>query len=225
MWQLRLHRLAYRSRVAGTDLQRCWQAPLPAAGSDWRRVSFLVVDAEMSSLDVNAGELLSVGWVTIEDGAIALGSASHHLVRPENSVGQSATIHSLRDCELSEAQSGAEVLAKFLRAAAGKVLVFHNAALDMAYLNRVSKRVFNAPILLPVVDTLTQEELLLRRREQPIQSGDLRLHACRERYHLPAYQGHNALLDALATAELLLAMVGHRSGGKNFSLHQLRPST
>lgn len=221
MWQLRLRRLAYRGRVAGTDLERCWQTPLPVTGRDWRQVSFLVVDAEMSSLDVNKGELLSVGWVAVEGGAIALDSACHHLVRPEKSVGQSAAIHSLRDCELSEAQSGAEVLAHLLRAAAGKVLVFHNAALDMAYLNRVSKGVFHAPILLPFVDTLLQEESQLRRRGQPIKPGDLRLHACRSRYHLPEYQGHNALLDALATAELLLAMAAHRSGGRHFTLRQL----
>jgi len=221
MWQLRLRRLAYRRRVAGTDLQRCWQAPLPATGMDWRQVSFLVVDAEMSSLDVNKGELLSVGWVAVEGGGISLDSACHHLVRPENSVGQSAAIHSLRDCELGEAQSGAEVLAHLLRVAAGKVLVFHNAALDMAYLDRVSKSVFNAPLLLPVVDTLLQEQCLMRRRDQPVKPGDLRLHACRTRYHLPVYQGHNALLDALATAELLIAMAAHRSGGRLFSLRQL----
>ena len=108
----------------------------------------------------------------MKGGAIALESAEHHLVRAENSVGQSAAIHSLRDCELSEAESGAEVLAHFLRAAAGRVLVFHNAALDMAFLDRVSRREFNAPVLLPAVDTLLQEERLLRRREQAIKPGD-----------------------------------------------------
>ena len=221
MWQLRLRRLAYARRVAGTPLQQCWQAPLPVTGRDWRRASFLVVDAEMSSLDVNEGELLSVGWVAVAGGSIALESARHYLIKPENSVGQSAAIHSLRDCELGEAESGAVVLARFLEVAAGKVLVFHNAALDMAYLNRVSRGAFNAPVLLPAVDTLLQEERLLRRREQPIKPGDLRLHACRERYNLPPYQGHNALLDALATAELLIALAAHRSRGQYFSLSRL----
>lgn len=221
MWMLRLRRLAYARRVAGTALQTCWHTPLPNTGRDWRQVSFLVVDAEMSSLDANEGELLSLGWVAVEYGAIALDSARHYLVRAERSVGQSAAIHSLRDCELTEAESGAEVLARLLQAAAGKVLVFHNAALDTAFLNRISRRVFNAPVLLPVVDTLLQEEALLRRKEQAIRPGDLRLHACRERYSLPPYQGHNALLDALATAELLLAMVAHRGGGKPFALGQL----
>jgi DNA polymerase-3 subunit epsilon len=221
MWRLRLRRLVYARRTAGTALQRCWQTPLPATGTDWRRVSFLVVDAEMSSLDVREGELLSVGWVAVEAGGIRLDSARHYLVKAQKSVGQSATIHSLRDCELRDAQSGDRVLAHFLEAAAGKVLVFHNAALDLAFLNRVSKEAFKAPILLPAVDTLLQEEALLRRREQPIRPGDLRLHACRERYGLPPYQGHNALLDALATAELLLALVAHRSGGRPFPLRQL----
>ena len=221
MWKLRLRRLLYKKRVEGTALQQCWQAPLPATGADWRQVSFLVVDAEMSSLDVNEGELLSVGWVVVERGAIVLESARHHLVRAENSVGQSAAIHSLRDCELTDAEPGEQVLQYFLEAAAGRVLVFHNAALDMAFLNRVSRQAFNAPVLLPVVDTLLQEEALLRRREQVIKPGDLRLHACRERYDLPPYQGHNALLDALATAELLLALACHRSRGKHFLLGQL----
>jgi DNA polymerase-3 subunit epsilon len=221
MWKLRLRRLRYHRRVAGTALQDCWRRPLPSTGADWRRVSFLVIDAEMSSLDVNEGELLSVGWVCVENGAIALSSAEHYLIRPEQSVGQSATIHNLRDCELEEASSGDEVLAHFLAAAAGRVLVFHNAALDMAFLNRVSRREFNAPILMPVVDTLIQEQRVLRRREVPIKPGDLRLQACRDRYNLPQFPAHNALLDALATAELFLALARHRSQGREFALASL----
>jgi len=142
MWKLRLRRRLYAGRVAGTALQSCWRAPLPSTSSDWRRVSFLVVDAEMSALDVAEGELLSVGWVEVSAGAIALSSARHYLVKAEKSVGQSATIHSLRDCELTGAESGGEILRRFLEAAAGKVLVFHNAALDMAFLNRVSREEF-----------------------------------------------------------------------------------
>ena len=221
MWGLRLRRLAYARRVAGTALQACWRVPLPSTGSDWRQVSFLVVDAEMSSLDVKEGELLSVGWVCVEGGSIALDSARHYLIKAENSVGQSATIHNLRDCELDDADSPLDVQARFLQAAAGRVLVFHNAALDMAYLNQVSRRQLNAPILLPTVDTLLQEHALLQRRDIPIKSGDLRLQACRDRYNLPSYPAHNALLDALATAELLVAMAKHRSGGRDFPLRQL----
>lgn len=221
MWQLRARRLAYNRRVAGTALQKCWQTPLPSTGTDWRKVSFMVVDAEMSSLDVATGELLSVGWVVAEGGAVALDTAEHHLIRAENSVGQSATIHNLRDYDLIDAKARDYVLSHFLDVAAGKILVFHNAALDMAFLNKISRRYFNAPILMPCVDTLLQEEGLLRRHDHPIKPGDLRLQACRDRYGLPHFHGHNALLDALATAELLLAMCKHRSGGQAFTLGQV----
>jgi DNA polymerase-3 subunit epsilon len=122
---------------------------------------------------------------------------------------------------LSEADTRAEVLNRFLEAAAGKVLVFHNASLDMAFLNSVSRREFNAPILMPCVDTLVREHKLLNRREVPIKSGDLRLQACRDRYNLPPYPAHNALLDALATAELLIAHAKHRSAGQKLSLGEL----
>lgn len=221
MWRLRARRLAYSRRVSGTALQTCWQVPLPSTSTDWRKVSFLVADAEMSSLDTNTGELLSVGWVIVENGSIVLSTAEHHLIRAENSVGQSATIHNLRDYDLMDAETREQVLSHFLKVAAGKVLVFHNASLDLAFFNKVSRRYFNAPMLMPVVDTLLQEESLLRRRGQAIKPGELRLQACRSRYNLPHFHGHNALLDALATAELLIAMAARRSAGKPFSLGQL----
>ncbi len=220
MWRLRLRRLRYARRTAGTALGRCWDAPLPSVRDDWREVSFLVVDAEMSALDVREGELLSVGWVIVDEGSVALASARHYLVRPQGSVGQSAAIHQLRDCELAEARSGEEVLKLFLAAVAGRVLVAHNAALDLAFLNRVSRREFGAPVLLPVVDTMQQERAQLSRRDQAIAAGDLRLQSCRARYNLPPLPAHNALLDALATAELLIALVKHR-GSDRYPLGRL----
>jgi DNA polymerase-3 subunit epsilon len=45
-----------------------------------------------------------------------------------------------------------------------------------------------------------------KRRDQQIQDGDLQLGRLRSRYHLPRYTAHDALIDAVATAELLLAM-------------------
>jgi DNA polymerase-3 subunit epsilon len=74
---------------------------------------------------------------------------------------------------------------------------------------------------MPCVDTLVREHKLLNRREVPIKSGDLRLQACRDRYNLPPYPAHNALLDALATAELLIAHAKHRSAGQKLSLGEL----
>lgn len=212
MCLLAAKRWRYRTRIMGTTLRSCWDAPLPGRRDNWRAVPFLVCDAEMSSLDVAQGELLSLAWVGVDAGAIALDSARHYLLKATHSVGQSATVHQLRDCELQEGLAESEVMAQFLAAAAGRILVFHHATLDMAYLNRCSEREYGAPLLLPTVDTLALERARLEQRDVAITPGALRLQACRERYSLPAYPGHNALVDALATAELLIAQAQHRGG-------------
>lgn len=214
MWRLKLRRWRWsrRSNVAA-EVAAVWDTPLPTASSLLKDVSFLVCDAEMSGLDPAKAELLSVGWVRVEGLEIALGSAGHRLIRNQRSVGQSATIHQLRDCELREADDVAEVLRAFLKAARGCVLVFHNAALDTAFLDRAAKGCFGTPLLLPTVDTLLLEQRLLRRQERPIGQGDLRLGACRDRYGLIPHKAHNALADAMATAELLLAHVARRGPG------------
>jgi len=207
--------------VVGTALQRCWDCGLPPLGSDWRKQSFLVCDGEMSSLDEREGELLSLGWVVVENGAIALGSARHYLLKAHNTVGHSARIHHLRDCDLEAGQAAGEVLDTFLAAAAGRVLVFHNAALDTAFLNQLTLRLYGAPLLLATADTLLLEQARLHRADAFIQGDDLRLHACRARYNLPDYPAHNALVDALATAELFIAQAGHRSGSGSLALRKL----
>ena len=220
MW-LALRRLRWARRVAATPLQACWREPLPRRRSDWRSLSFLACDAEMSSLDPRQGELLSLGWVTVAGGAVQLGSARHHLITSKRGVGQSATIHQIHDRELAGAVSPAAAMAALLQAAAGKVLVLHHAPLDLAYRNRLSRQLYGAPLLLPVVDTLALERAQRERRGSPLAAGALTLQACRAHYGLPGHGAHNALLDALATAELLLAQIAHRSGGGRLSLADL----
>ena len=193
MW-LALRRLRWARRVAATPLQACWREPLPRRRSDWRSLSFLACDAEMSSLDPRQGELLSLGWVTVAGGAVQLGSARHHLITSKRGVGQSATIHQIHDRELAGAVSPAAAC---------------------------SSELYGAPLLLPVVDTLALERAQRERRGSPLAAGALTLQACRAHYGLPGHGAHNALLDALATAELLLAQIAHRSGGGRLSLADL----
>jgi DNA polymerase-3 subunit epsilon len=76
------------------------------------------------------------------------------------------------------------------------------------------------PILAPVVDTLLLEQRRLLRANKGIKSGDLRLHYCRQRYGLPDYPAHDALTDALATAELLSAWAIHAGGKQGVRLKQ-----
>jgi DNA polymerase III subunit epsilon len=71
------------------------------------------------------------------------------------------------------------------------------------------------------VDTLRIEQRRLALRQHAPQSGELRLEACRRRYGLPDYPAHDALVDAVAAAELLLAQASHAGGERGLTLGQL----
>lgn len=213
MWRLRLQRFRERRQgTAAAPLREYWDHRLPSPSDAVADTEFLVCDCEMTGLDPDSSELISMGWVRVSGGEMLFGSGEHHLIRPEGSVGVSATVHQLRDCELEDGQRLGEVLKRFLVAAAGRVVVFHHAPLDSAFLDRAAKAQFGAPLLLPMVDTLRLEKRLLERRQEPLQTGALRLQACRERYQLPDFAAHNALADAVSTGELLLAHIAHRGG-------------
>lgn len=221
---LRCQQLFYRRNLKnsrhGNLLMRCWDKSFSPFKKNLfitcNETDFLVADLEMSSLDSNEGEILSIGWVVISRGKIQLASAEHHLLKTKKSVGQSATIHNLRDCELQQGKNIMFVVERFLTLAAGKVLVFHHSPLDMAYLNKASTELFSSPMLLPIIDTLEIEKKKILRHKEHITPGELRLAECRSRYNLPAYPAHNALMDALSAAELLLAQLDHK--GKKIAL-------
>tara|TARA_R100000005_G_scaffold14778_2_gene5991 strand:+ start:14693 stop:15358 length:666 start_codon:yes stop_codon:yes gene_type:complete len=221
MW-LRLRRSRHRRQTAGTPLAACWRQPTPTGRTACSETAFLVCDGEMSSLDPATGALLSLGWVAIEHGAIQLASARHYLIAGEQAVGQSATIHHIHDRELARGASAPTVMEAFLQAAAGRVLVFHHAALDIAFLDRLCQRLYGAPMLLPSIDTLRLEQKQRERRDQACAPGTLTLAGCRAHYGLPVHAAHNALLDAIATAELLLAQIAHRGRNTSLRLRDLR---
>ena len=57
-----------------------------------------------------------------------------------------------------------------------------------------------------VVDTMTMERRHMERMGTYPRGEDLRLARVRHRYNLPHYGNHNALTDAIACAELYLAI-------------------
>ena len=214
MWRLRLRRWnRRRKRQLDSALLSYWDLPLPDPRHDWRQCDYLVCDAEMSGLDPREAELLSLGWVAIHRGEIDLASADHRLIQNAESVGQSAAIHQLRDCELRQGEPLREVIMTLLAAARGRTLVFHHAPIDLAFLDRACREVLGAPFLAPVADTLAIERLRMARANHVPAQGELRLQSCRERYGMPPHKAHNALSDAMATAELLLAQCAMRGEG------------
>ncbi|WP_417346876.1 exonuclease domain-containing protein [Ferrimonas sp.] len=197
-----------------------WQAwrsgeSVPATehiGASFDQLPLLALDLELTGLNPKEDEIISIGAVPIDAGRIQCGRAFYQLVKANGSVGHSATIHGIVDGQLEQALALSDALKRLWPLLQGKILVCHNAELDLAFLRRALQEcgVSEAPLL--AVDTLELEQRRLIRQGKPLSAGDLTLAACRDRHGLPYYQGHDALVDALACGELLLAQAAAMGG-------------
>ena len=177
------------------------QQPLPSPAAKFEDTEFLCLDIETTGLDAARAEMLSVGWVLIRNGRVELASAERYLVRPLGEVGDSACVHGLTDTACENGRDCRDVVADIVSLLPSRVLVVHHAGLDKVLLDRLCRKFYGLPLLVPVVDTLELERRRLRRRPEKRQS--LRLGALRTAYALPVYRAHDSLIDAIATAELL----------------------
>lgn len=164
------------------------------------------VDLELTGLDARQNQIIAIGWTQIDHGRIRLGSNRHITINAQQTVGESAAIHELTDTEVARGVPLATGLQALFVAAAGRVWLFHHASLDVAFLRQACRDWAGVVPPFAVLDTLHMELAARKRRDQPIKQGELRLSALRNRYNLPRYTAHNALIDACATAELMLAI-------------------
>ena len=184
----------YIKEYTGLDVDKLSNTPL------------IAVDLEMTGLDALKNQIIAIGWTLVDHGRIRLASNRHLLINADHSVGHSAAIHELTDNDVAEGVPLEAGLAALFEAARGRVWLFHHAGLDVAFLQQACT--FWAGVALPfmVLDTMTLELTMRKRRELPVHHGDMQLNKLRSDYNLPGYTAHNALIDACATAELLLAI-------------------
>lgn len=103
----------------------------------------------------------------------------------------------------------AEVLEAFLAALDGRKLLAHFAQMETGFLGKLHQDVRGSKWRLhdsEVVDTFAMERRHMERMGTCPRGEDLRLPRVRQRYNLPTYANHNALTDAVACAELYLAL-------------------
>lgn len=203
------------------QLQQYNQAFLPLLELNFKQVPLLALDLEMTGIEPAKDQIISIGIAPITNGKICLAQAQHKLLKIEGSVGQSATIHGVLDNQLKQAVTLEEALHWLLEQATGKIIIAHHAPLDLSFIEHAIKNNFNEKCKLFAFDTLRIERKRLQRRQEIIKDGDLRLAVCRERYSLPLYNGHNALIDALACGELLMAQIAAIAGEEDIKVATL----
>ncbi|WP_223789049.1 exonuclease domain-containing protein [Marinicella meishanensis] len=185
--------------------------PLPDLNQPALAVDYLVLDFETTGLNPYQDHIISLGYTHISQGRIQLKQCRHALIKTNKKLtSDNVSIHQITDDDLAAGIDVQTMMEWLLTQMAGKALAVHYQKIEHDFLQQLSLQLYGHRLPLCVVDTLAIERRYLERQNQPIQPNQLRLFNLREQYHLPRYHAHNALEDALATAELLLAQIKHR---------------
>jgi DNA polymerase-3 subunit epsilon len=180
----------------------------------WDSYVFWALDLETGGLDPKSDAILSVGMVPIREGAIRVGESWTSLVRPDpgNKIDPaSITAHHLVPADVAKAPSLRDVLTAVDVRLRGAVLLVHQASIDVAFLKRAYASNGLAWPKLTVVDTVdllmkvARRSLLVDPSAQDV-DPELNLTQSRKANGLPDYGRHDALTDAISTAELFLVL-------------------
>jgi DNA polymerase-3 subunit epsilon len=165
-------------------------------------LSYTVFDTETTGLDPSAGdEIIQIGATRIVNGKLLQGESFIQLIDPQRPVSQaSALIHGLKRDMLAGQPTISEVLPAFHAYASDTVLVAHNAAFDMRFLE-LKQDLTGVNFDQPVLDTL-----LLSAAVHPNQDSHS-LEAIAQRLDVPVRERHTALGDAMITAEVFLRLI------------------
>jgi DNA polymerase III subunit epsilon len=179
----------------------------------WSEVVFWSLDLETGGLKPGRDPILAVGLVPVREGTIQIGEAYTTLVRPDLEHTPDADAmgaHHLVPLEYRDAPEMAAVAPEIERRVGEGALLLHHARMDLGFLTAAFRRLGRPFPKRPVVDTVAllqklerQEKLIggTRREETSLNLTD-----ARRQLGLPDYPVHDALTDAVATAELFLVL-------------------
>ena len=165
-------------------------------------LTYTVFDTETTGLEPSAGdEIVSIGAVRIVNGRLLKGEVFQQLVNPRRPIGRDAArIHGIDARALAGEPTIDQVLPAFHRFCEDTVLVAHNAAFDMRFLE-LKEVATGLRFGQPVLDTLLLSAAVHSSLE------DHSLDAIAERLGVRIIGRHTALGDALVAGEIFLKLV------------------
>ncbi|MCO4090301.1 MAG: DNA polymerase III subunit epsilon [Limnohabitans sp.] len=167
-----------------------------------RSLIYTVFDTETTGLNPSQGdEIIQIGATRIVNGKLLRQDAFEQLIDPGRSIpAASIPIHGITPAMVQGQPRIGQVLPVFHAYASDTVLVAHNAAFDMKFL-QLKERSTGLRFDQPVLDTLLLSAVI-----HPHQDSH-RLEAIAQRMNITVLGRHTALGDALVTAEVFLRMI------------------
>jgi DNA polymerase-3 subunit epsilon len=195
-------------KVTNKPAHKYLSVPLPDKKTPLKEVEYLALDFETTGLDPHKEKILSIGYTVLRDWKIVLGKSGHYIINvgiplPESSV----VIHQITDSDARAGYRFKKTMKKLLKEMRGRVLLVHFAPVERGFLNAATKALYGHTLPFRLVDTMQLAEQRLKMANPYITPNDLRLFNLREAHGLPRYNAHSALEDAIATAELFLALM------------------
>ncbi len=170
---------------------------------------FVVLDTELTGLNVRKDEIVSIGAVRIREMRIDMDDSFYFCACPTRDVPKISTlIHGITPSQASKAAPLKHALDEFLKYCGNAVIVGHNISLDTKVINRDLKNHFGGELYNLCIDTMHLARVY--KEEQWTGSPECymefsyNLRNLSREYGLPLFAEHNALTDSLQTAYLFL---------------------
>lgn len=165
-------------------------------------LSYTVFDTETTGLNPRQGdEIIQIGASRIVNNKLLRGEFFDQLVDPQRELSAASTaIHGITPQMLQGQPVIGKVLPAFHSFAAETVLVAHNAAFDMRFL-QLKEEETGCRFDHPVLDTLLLSAVIHPNQESH------RLEAIAERFGIAIIGRHTAMGDAIVTGEVFLRMI------------------